>query len=271
MIEDAAEAPTEDGDLHHPVLGTSELNLGRGRVEVGLGDLSRKFDLEDESWVGDKTLIESIVQSGQDQLLKLSTYEGDFVAGQWAITEEQKAFYRDTLEAGPMVMSWVEEGYRVPLDSYPQEKLFARNNRSAREQPEIVSAMIQEWLVCGVIRESKGNVQPLITNPLSLVFSNKWRLVFDCRLLNQFVTKRKVQLEDHREIAELVERGDYGFCEDLKSGYWQVRLREDQKTLFGCYFQDVYYEANVLILGVSDVLYASTKSGSNCCAIPEKV
>ena len=111
MIEDAAEAPTEDGDLHHPVLGTSGPNLGHGRVEVGLGDLSRKFDLEDESWVGDKALIESLVQSGQDQLLKLSTHQGDFVAGQWAITKEQQNFYRDILKAGPMVMSWVEEGY----------------------------------------------------------------------------------------------------------------------------------------------------------------
>ena len=82
--------------------------------------------------------------------------------------------------------------------------------------------------------------------------------VFDCRLLNKFVVKRKVQLEDHRMVPQLVQTGDWGFCEDLKSGYWQVPLNEDYKKLFGCCVDGVYYEANVLILGVTDAVFAFT-------------
>ena len=246
-------------DLCHPADEATAPGpiFGSGRVEVSLGDLDEDFDLRDESWVADRKVIDNLIASGQDQLLKLDPV--DFVAGQWAVTKDQQEFYRSELGAGPMVMDWVENGYRVPFDSYPEQKLYARNNRSARERPDFVSGMIKEWLDCGVIRRTKGNVPPMICNPLSAVMSNKWRLVFDCRLLNTYVTKRKVQLEDHREIADLIQPGDHGFCEDFKSGYWQVRLREDQRTFFGCEWQGVYYEANVLILGVTDAVFAFTK------------
>ncbi len=52
---------------------------------------------------------------------------------------------------------------------------------------------------------------------------------------------------------------DYGFTIDLKSGYWQIPLREDQRKLFGCKWRGVYYEACVLILGVKDAVFAFTQ------------
>ena len=182
---------------------------------------------------------------------------GGFRAGQWAGTREQRNFLRDELQAGPMVMDWAENGYRVPLTSWPSHHLFARNNKSARDRPDFVSSQVAELLACGVLRESAS--RPLIINPFSAVYSNKWRLVFDCRLLNDFVVKRKVKLDDLREIPHIVDKNDFGFTVDLKSGYWQVSLREDQRTLFGCEWQGKYYEACVLILGVSDAVFAFTQ------------
>ena len=46
----------------------------------------------------------------------------------------------------------------------------------------------------------------------------------DCRLINPFCEKRTVRLEDLRHIPEVVDKGDWGCTEDLKSGYWQIKL-----------------------------------------------
>ena len=219
--------------------------------QVSQGDMFRSVsDLG-----GDESYILQTI-AGQEHLLDMDT-SGDFRAGQWASTEEQRNFLRDELQAGPMVMDWAENGYRVPLTAWPSHHLFARNNKSARDRPEFVTSQVKELLASGVLREAES--RPLIINPFSAVYSNKWRLVFDCRLLNELVVKRKVKLDDLREIPHIVDKNDYGFTVDLKSGYWQVPLREDQRTLFGCEWQGKYYEACVLILGVSDAVFAFTQ------------
>ena len=87
----------------------------------------------------------------------------DFQAGQWAATDEQKAFLRDELQAGPMVLDWAHNGYRVPLTFWPPHHLFACNNKSARDRPDFVTSQVSELLACGVLREAKS--KPLIINP----------------------------------------------------------------------------------------------------------
>ena len=213
------------------------------------GEIFRTDPGEDDFYV-----LQAI--AGQEHLLGMDS-SGGFRAGQWAATDEQKKFLRDELQAGPMVMDWAQNGYRVPLTSWPSHPLSARNNKSARVRPDFVTSQVSELLTSGVLREAK--TRPLIINPFSAVYSNKWRLVFDCRLLNELVFKRKIKLDDLREIPHIVDKNDYGFTVDLKSGYWQVPLREDQRTLFGCEWQGKYYEACVLILGVSDAVFAFTQ------------
>ena len=53
-----------------------------------------------------------------------------------------------------------------------------------------------------------------------MFFSNKWRLFVDCRLLNSYVAKRKVKLEDLRVVHTMVSRGAYMSTDDLEKGYW---------------------------------------------------
>ena len=76
--------------------------------------------------------------AGQELLLNMDTE--DFQAGQWAATDEQKAFLRDELQAGPMVLDWAHNGYRVPLTFWPPHHLFACNNKSARDRPDFVTS-----------------------------------------------------------------------------------------------------------------------------------
>ena len=89
--------------------------------------------------------------AGQEHLLDMDT-SGGFRAGQWAGTDEQKKFLRDELQAGPMVMDWAQNGYRVPLTSWPSHQLSARNNKSARVRPDFVTSQLSElcmWCIEG--------------------------------------------------------------------------------------------------------------------------
>ena len=62
---------------------------------------------------------------GQEHLLDKLAHSDGFVAGQWCATKEQKDFYKHELDCGPMVSDWVDNGYRVPMDSWPKKRLSA--------------------------------------------------------------------------------------------------------------------------------------------------
>ena len=96
-------------------------------------------------------------------------------------------------------------------------------------------------------------------NPISCVYSNKWRLVVDCRLLNPYVAKHKIKLEDLRCVPTMVSKGGYMSTDDLEKGYWQVRLNENHRKYVGVSLDGRFYVANVLILGICDAVFAFTK------------
>ena len=54
----------------------------------------------------------------------------------------------------------------------------------------------------------KYPIDPVIVNPILCVYTNKWRLVVDCRLLNPYVAKRKIKLEDLSCVPSMVSKGD---------------------------------------------------------------
>ena len=96
-------------------------------------------------------------------------------------------------------------------------------------------------------------------NPILCVFTNKWRLVVDCRLLNLYVAKRKIKLEDLQCVPTMVSKGAYMSTDNLEKGYWQVRLNKNHKNYVGVSLDGRYYIANVLILGICDAVFAFTK------------
>ena len=106
---------------------------------------------------------------------------------------------------------------------------------------------------------SKVSYRPLVVNPISCVYSNKLRLVVDCRLLNPYVEKRKIKLEDLRCVPSMVCEDGYMSTDDLEKGYWQVRLNENHRKYVGVSLDGHYYVANVLILGICDAVFTFTK------------
>ena len=91
---------------------------------------------------------------------------------------------------------------------------------------------------------SEVSWKPWIINPIMCAYSNKWRLVIDCRLLNPYLIRRKTKLEDLSLVSSIIEKGDYMSTDDLKSGYWQIRLNPSHRTYLGICLDGKYYVAN---------------------------
>ena len=70
---------------------------------------------------------------------------------------------------------------------------------------------------------------PHICSPLSVVESSsgKKRLVINLRHLNRLLWTQKFKYEDLRVAMLLLERGDYMFSFDLKSGYHHVDIAKE--------------------------------------------
>jgi hypothetical protein len=104
-----------------------------------------------------------------------------------------------------------------------------------------------------------------VVNALSVVFSNKKRLVWDVRELNELIDVEKLTLESLDDAAELLEENFYGATSDLAAGYFQVGLAEEQKTLLGCAFENpvtgrtTYFVSNTMILGERSTVHSFTR------------
>ena len=115
-----------------------------------------------------------------------------------------------------MVSRWMETGYELPFSSIPPNPLSANNNKSLFSNINFAAEEIDRQVKMGILSEVPW--KPFIVNPISVVYSNKWRLVVDCRLLNPFLVKRKVKLEDLNVIPDLVNPGDHMSTDDLEKG-----------------------------------------------------
>ena len=91
------------------------------------------------------------------------------------------------------------------------------------------------------------------------------------RALNPFLQRRRVRLQDHRDVGTLVQRGFWFAVEDLDSGkaylilsfnsthyfltgYWHIAINEDHKKYLGIEITSAdgkseFFVWNVLFLG----------------------
>ena len=170
------------------VSAESPLDIDDCDLDITVSNLPDKLgftkDFQDE--------LEKVGGNSQSLAVRLlqshDTETSGFKAGQLCATPEQLQFYTKTLDSGPMVTRWLTSGYEIPFSKVPTAPLSAKNNKSCRVNLEFARAEIKKQVSMGVLSEVPW--KPYIVNPISCVFSNKWRLVVDCRLLNPFVQKR---------------------------------------------------------------------------------
>ena len=159
---------------------------------------------------------------------------GKFRAGQLCFKPEQLEFYSKTLDAGPIIPRGLSTGYKIPFTKVPTKMLSAKNNKSCYNNIDFVREELQRQVKCGII--SEVSYRPHIVNPISCVFTNKWRLIVDCTLLNPYVAKHKIKLEDLSCVPAMVSKGDYMSKDDLEKGYGQVKLNPNHKKIHYCFF-----------------------------------
>ena len=149
------------------------------------------------------------------------------------------------------MVKWIRHGYELKLKSRPQPS-YTKNNRSALLDPSFVWNELRRLCLLGVMSEVEE--RPLVVNALSVVFSNKKRLVWDVRELNKLIDDEKLTLETLDDAAELLEKNFYGATSDLEAGYFQMGIAEEQKQLLGCAFENpaagriTYFVSNTMIL-----------------------
>ena len=160
------------------------------------------------------------------------------------------------------VLSIVQEGYRIPFKKLP-ESTYLKNNKSARDNPEFVSAEIQRLLEKRCIE--RVTERPHVVTPLTVAFNRKGkpRLVLDCRHINSQLCTFKFKYEDVSVARQMFNAGDFVFVFDLKSAYHSIEIFRLHSTYLGFAWKTDgktdYFVYRVLPFGISTAGFIFSK------------
>ena len=76
---------------------------------------------------------------------------------------------------------------------------------------------------------------PKLVNPLTVAYSKrgKFRLVLDCRHINQYLHAFKFKYEDIKVAKAMFEMGTFLFTFDLKSAYKSIKIIHNSRSWLG--------------------------------------
>ena len=152
------------------------------------------------------------------------------------------------------IMSVIEDGYKIPFKEVPDTKR-ARNNKSARDNPQFVESEINKLLSKKCI--SRVDSEPHIVNPLTVAYNkkNKPRLVLDCRNINDNLHKFRFKYEDIQVARQLFEKGYYMFTFDIRGAYNHIDIFQPHRAFLGFSWpkggKEAYYVYNSLPFGLA--------------------
>lgn len=163
--------------------------------------------------------------------------------------------------ASPVVLDWILNGVTLQFESLPSS-FVAPNHPGALENETFVTKEIERLVTCGAVKRCAPGDVPKIVSPLNAVPKKgkvSLRLVIDMRHVNQFIKAPKFKYEGHKNLSVVLERDDWVFTLDLKSGYNHLSINEHFVTYFGFYWKGVYYCYVVLPFGLTTAPWIFTK------------
>lgn len=169
--------------------------------------------------------------------------------------------WRD-IGASPMVLEWIENGISLAFEALPGE-FHGKNHPGALQHEEFVSAEIDKLVACGAVKKCEPGVVPKVVSPLNAVPKKgkvTLRLVIDMRYVNSFIKAQKFKYEGHKNLSVVLERDDWIFTLDLKSGYHHLYISIHFWTYFGFCWKGVYYYYVVLPFGLTTAPFIFTKT-----------
>ena len=141
--------------------------------------------------------------------------------------------------------------HRIHLNDPNREPIKQRHRRVPHSMYEEVKQHLKTMLECGVIQHSNSPWR----SPVVLVRKSDGSLRFcvDYRKLNHLTRKDAYEIPCIEETLDSLHGSKYFSCLDLKAGYWQVAMHEDDKALtaFSCGPLG-FYEFNVMPFGLSN-------------------
>ncbi|CAF4333803.1 unnamed protein product, partial [Rotaria magnacalcarata] len=122
---------------------------------------------------------------------------------------------------------------------------------STPHKQEAMHQIIQELLQSGLIRKSYSNyAAPAMLVPKK---DNTWRMVVDYKKLNSITIKDNHPLPNMEQTIQILGGGYQFFSKfDMKSGFWQVPIKEEDKHKTAFITPDGLYEWNVLAQGLKN-------------------
>ena len=199
---------------------------------VGGNEGSEESDESDDTGSGsDESIGDSNSGHGVEELVSCSGGARSVKPSVKGRLRQCLPFWKEEIGAPHTILEIIEHGYVLPLMSEPTARL-GKNCLSAFRHAQFVDESVKELLEAGCI--ARLPEVPHVSSPLSVVenSSGKKRLVVNLRHLNRFLWKQKFKYEDLRVAMPLLEKDDFLFSFDLKSGYHHVDIcREHWKYL----------------------------------------
>lgn len=140
--------------------------------------------------------------------------------------------------------------HEMEINLSDTKPVYFRPYRASNSDRKIIRDMVNELLEHGIIRESNS---PYASPALLVSKKNgEKRLCIDYRALNKITIKDKYPMPRIEELIDRLQGCKFFTSLDLKSGYYQIKMKEDsvQKTAF--ITEDGHYEFLRLPFGLAN-------------------
>lgn len=151
----------------------------------------------------------------------------------------------------PWVIDLITKGLTPDLISIPHQDHQPEHFLSS-EDKVIVTEEIQkliEKLAMRVKNNKEGFYNPIFVIPKK--DGNGKRMILDCRLLNENVSKEHFKMESLATLRDIIMPGDWMVIIDIKDAYYHIPLAEDAKQYFSARVGGLDVEYTAMPMGLT--------------------